>query len=215
MLVGLGLGPGDPELLTLKVVRYLKEADAIFVPGNIARDLVLPYRSDILMLDFPMTEDETYITQCMEKNAAHIAPVAATGIAVFALIGDPNFYSTFSRLAEMVTTLNPEIEVITVPGVSSITAFASHASLSVHGGFIVTDGPDPETVITMKVTKPQELVRTLCEDGYNDFSLVKRMYMDGTEVYHGQCPEDFPEKTSYFSILCAKKRNENTFGDPL
>ena len=213
MLVGLGLGPGDPELLTLRAVRYLKEADTVFVPGIIAKELVLPYRSDILVLDFPMTEDEEYITTCMEKNAAHIAPAAAAGIAVFALIGDPNFYSTFSRLAEMVTTLKPDIEVITIPGVSSITAFASHASLSIHGGFIVTDGPDPETVITMKVTKPQEIVRTLCKDGYNNFSLVKRMYMDGTEVYHGKSPEDFPEKTSYFSILCAQKRNENEPGD--
>ena len=205
MLVGLGLGPGDPELLTLKAVRYLKEADAVFVPGMIAKDLVFAYRSDAIMLDFPMTEDETHITQCMEKNAAQIAPFAANSMVVFALIGDPNFYSTFSRLAQMITALRPDIEVITVPGVSSITAFASHASISVNGGFTVTDGPDPETIITMKVTKPQEIVQSLREDGYTHFSLVKRMYMDGTEVYHGTCPDDFPEKTSYFSILCAHR----------
>lgn len=205
MLVGLGLGPGDPELLTLKAVRYLKEADAVFVPGMIAKDLVFVYRSDVIMLDFPMTEDETHITQCMEKNAAQIAPFAANGMVVFALIGDPNFYSTFSRLAQMVTALRPDIEVITVPGVSSITAFASHVSISVNGGFTVTDGPDPETIIFMKVTKPQKIVQLLREDGYTHFSLVKRMYMDGTEVYHGTNPEDFPEKTSYFSILYAHR----------
>ncbi|MCL2460348.1 MAG: cobalt-factor II C(20)-methyltransferase [Euryarchaeota archaeon] len=205
MLVGLGLGPGDPELLTLKAVRYLKEADAVFVPGAIARDLVLPYRSDIAILDFPMTEDEHYITQCMEKNAAQIAPSAANGMAVFALIGDPNFYSTFSRLAQMVIKLRPDIQVITVPGVSSITAFAAHAGISVNGGFTVTDGPDPDTLITMKVTKPRKMVQSLSESGYTYFSLVERMYMDGTEAHHGKTADDFPEKSSYFSILCAQK----------
>jgi len=214
MLVGLGLGPGDPELLTLKAVRYLKEADAVFVPGTIARDLVLPYRSDIVILDFPMTEDEHYITQCMEKNAAQIAPSAADSMAVFALIGDPNFYSTFSRLAQMVTNLRPDIEVITVPGVSSITAFAAHAGISVNGGFTVTDGPDPNTLITMKVTKPRAVVQSLSKSEYNHFSLVERMYMDGTEVHHGKIADDFPEKSSYFSILCAQKSTDE-LGKPL
>lgn len=208
MLVGLGLGPGDPELLTLKAVRYLKEADAVFVPGAIARDLVLPYRSDIVMLDFPMTEDEQYITQCMEKNAAQIAPSATKNMAVFALIGDPNFYSTFSRLAQMVLNLIPDIEVITVPAVSSITAFAAHAGISINGGFIVTDGPDPDTLIMMKVTKPRTIVQSLNEGEYNQFSLVERMYMDGTKVHHGKRSHDFPEKSSYFSILCAQKSTD-------
>ena len=205
MLIGLGLGPGDPELLTLKAVRYLKEADTVFVPGTIAKNLVLPYRSDCVMLDFPMTEDETYISLCMEKNAAKIAPASESGCAVFALIGDPHFYSTFSRLARMVTELTPDIEVRTVPGVSSITACASHAQISVNGGFVVTDGPEPTTVITMKVTKPQEVAKKLQTKGYNDFVLVERMYMDGMTIYQNSTPDALPEKSSYFSILCAQK----------
>jgi len=175
---------------------------------------VLPYRSDIVMLDFPMTEDEQYITQCMEKNAAQIAPSAAGSMAVFALIGDPNFYSTFSRLAQIVTNLRPDIEVITVPGVSSITAFATHAGISVNGGFTVTDGPDSDTLITMKVTKPRAIVQSLSESGYNRFSLIERMYMDGTKVHHGKIADDFPDKSSYFSILCAQKSTDE-LGKPL
>ncbi|MDD3857865.1 MAG: SAM-dependent methyltransferase, partial [Methanoculleus sp.] len=100
MLVGVGLGPGDPELLTLRAVRLLGEAAAVFVPGNLAYDLVRSYRPDAVVLNFPMTNDEDYIRRCLEENADRIAPHARSGLTVFGIIGDPNFYSTFSRRSE-------------------------------------------------------------------------------------------------------------------
>ena len=141
MLIGLGLGPGDKELLTLKAVRLLKTADKVFVPGKIAYELVKDHVEAEIM-DFPMTGDEDLITKRLEAQGERIAPFAKNGLVIFGMIGDPSFYSTFSRLCHIMYAKYPEIQYEVEPGVSSITAFASRvAGLSINGGFVVSDGP--------------------------------------------------------------------------
>ena len=201
MLVGLGLGPGNPELLTLRAVRLLKEADAVFVPGRIARDLVLPYREPV-MLDFPMTDDEDKIRACLEANAAKIAPVAEEGLAVFGILGDPNFFSTFSRLCAIIATTHPGIECRTEPGISSITAFAAAASVPVNEGFTVSDGTMSDTRILLKVRKPKERAAELRSEGYRDFVLVERMFFPDMKVYRN---DHLPQTSDYMSVMYARK----------
>jgi precorrin-2/cobalt-factor-2 C20-methyltransferase len=202
MLIGLGLGPGEPEYLTLRAVRLLKEADAVFVPGRIAYDLVAPYRKAEI-LEFPMTDNETVIAACMERNADRIAPVAATGTAVLGLIGDPNFFSTYSRLCEAIQVRHPGIGCRTEPAISSITAFASVAGVSLSEGFMVTDGPDEVPCrIQLKVKRPREAAARLREQGYRSFILVERMYMGDTRVYRDH---ELPEQSDYMSILYARR----------
>ncbi|MFA5613227.1 MAG: cobalt-factor II C(20)-methyltransferase [Methanoculleus sp.] len=202
MLVGVGLGPGDPELLTLRAVRLLREAVAVFVPGNLAHELVRPYRPDAVILDFPMTSDEDYIRECLKSNADVIAPKAEKGLVVFGIIGDPNFYSTFSRLCEIISERHPDVTFATEPGISSITAFASVANVPVAGGFFVSDGSDLGSRIVMKVRKPAALAADLRAEGYSEFVLVERMYMPEQKVYQG---DDLPEESDYFSILFARR----------
>ena len=201
MLVGLGLGPGNPELLTLRAVRLLKEADAVFVPGRIARDLVAPYREPV-MLDFPMTDDEARIQQCLEENAKKIAPVAQNGLAVFGILGDPNFFSTFSRLCAVIATTHPGVECRTEPGISSITAFAAAAQVPVNEGFTVSDGTGSDTKILLKVRKPRERADQLREEGYREFILVERMFFPDMMVYRNT---GLPEKSDYLSVMYARK----------
>lgn len=201
MLVGLGLGPGNPELLTIRAVRLLKEADCVFVPGRIARDLVAPYREPV-MLDFPMTDDEREIQRCLEENAATIAPVAEKGLAVFGILGDPNFFSTFSRLCTVITKTHPGIEFRTEPGISSITAFAAAAGIPVNEGFTVSDGTISDVKVLLKVRRPRKRADDLRAQGYREFILVERMFFPDMKVWKG---DNLPEKSDYLSVMYARK----------
>ncbi len=202
MFVAVGLGPGDPELLTVRAVRLLEEADAVFVPGEVARAIVAPYRTDVTVLDFPMTDDEVYIRTCMEENAGMIAPAARHGLAVFGLLGDPHFFGTASRLFAVLHERHPEIACRTVPGISAITAFAAAAGIDVNGGMCVSDGSPVDARLLLKVTRPREAASRLKEEGFSDCILVERMFMEGQKVYRN---EELPEKSPYFSVLFARR----------
>jgi precorrin-2/cobalt-factor-2 C20-methyltransferase len=201
MLIGLGLGPGNPELLTLRAVRLLREADTVFVPGRIAYDLVAPYR-DAEILKFPMTDDELLIRECLEENAEKIAPAAQRGLVVFGILGDPNFFSTFSRLCSILAEKYPTIQYRTEPGISAITAFAAAAGISLNGGFIVSDGPEPDSRILLNVKHPKEKADELRREGYREFVLVERMYFADMKVYRN---DDLPEKSDYLSVMYARR----------
>ena len=202
MLIGLGLGPGDKELLTLKAVRLLKTADKVFVPGKIAYELVRDH-VDAEIMDFPMTGDEDLITKRLEAQGERIAPFAKKGLVIFGMIGDPSFYSTFSRLCHIMYAKYPEIQYEVEPGVSSITAFASRvAGLSINGGFVVSDGPEPESMVLLKVRHPREKMCELKEQGYTEFHLAERIYMSGERIY---TEADMPEDSDYFSIMFARR----------
>jgi len=201
MLIGVGLGPGNPELLTLRAVRLLKEADTVFVPGRIAYDLVAPYRVAVI-LKFPMTDDESLIRKCLLENAEKIAPAAQRGLAVFGILGDPNFFSTFSRLCSILAEKYPALEYRTEPGISSITAFAAAAGISLNGGFTVSDGPEPDSRILLKVKHPKEKAEELRREGYREFVLVERMYFADMKVYRNT---DLPEKSDYLSVMYARR----------
>ena len=150
MLVGLGLWTrGSADSSTLRAVRLLREADAVFVPGRIAQALVAPYR-DAEILEFPMTGDESRIRECMVRNADRIAGTASRGLAVLGILGDPNFFSTFSRLCEIMGERYPEIACTTEPGVSAITAFAAVAGIPLSNGFEVSDGSKPGSRISSR-----------------------------------------------------------------
>jgi precorrin-2/cobalt-factor-2 C20-methyltransferase len=202
MLVGVGLGPGDPELLTLKAIEILKRSDIVFAPGRLAGQLVEPYARPHL-LEFPMTKDKKVLQTHWEANADMVAQHARDGLAAFGLIGDPNFFSTFTHLRRLISKRHPDITIETIPGISSITAFAARADIEIESSFQVSDGSPVTDRIILKARRPDQIVNGLVNEGFEEFVLAQKLYTENEDIIKGK--ENMPEKADYFSIIHARK----------
>jgi precorrin-2/cobalt-factor-2 C20-methyltransferase len=138
-LVGVGVGPGDPELVTVKAVRVLREADLVLVPvmdtgeQGRAEATVVAHVSHhrIRRVVFALTEgaDHTQREAAWERaaDAATDAFRAGAATVAFATIGDPNVYSTFTYLATTVGQRLPGVTVATVPGITAMQDLAARS----------------------------------------------------------------------------------------
>ncbi|MGV8127634.1 MAG: cobalt-factor II C(20)-methyltransferase [Methanothrix sp.] len=201
MLIGISLGPGDPELLTLKAAAALKSCSRVFVPGEMAADLVRPYCRPEL-LNFPMIQDAEELERIWKKNAAIVAEAASSASAAFACIGDVNTFSTFSHLERMIQDNYQGIEIQTIPGVGVVPALASRFPAPLEGSFMVSDGSPMDTVIRIKATRPRKLAEELQERGFEEFVLGRMLFTPEEEIIRGT----LPEKSDYFSVLLARRR---------
>ena len=140
--IGIGVGPGDPELITLKAVKALQSADIVCIPKSHANKPSLAYTMvkgileerkkapEILELIFPMTKDELGNKALWIKNAGIIADKAASGkVVAFITLGDPMFYSTFIYLYQSLKEEYPKLTLEIIPGVTSMTACAASAKI--------------------------------------------------------------------------------------
>jgi len=201
MLIGISLGPGDPELMTFKAAAALRKCTKVFVPGEMAAELAQPYCVPEIM-EFPMIEDEVELEKIWHANAKTIARFALAGNAGFACIGDVNTFSTFSHLRRVIRQSHPEIEIQTIPGVGVVPAMAASFDAALESSFEVSDGSPVDSVIRIKATRPRKLAEELRQRGFEDFVLGMRLCTPQQKIIRGE----MPKTSDYFSVLLARRR---------
>jgi len=228
-LFGIGVGPGDPELITLKAVNRLKQVDVVFAAAStkneasLAQSIAAPHLREgvtVIRLDFPMTRDEAVLASAWRTNADIVAGQLALGKdAAFLTLGDPLTYSTFGYLLRTLNGLLSQIPMQVIPGVTSYQAAAaftgrvlveSGENLAVVSG--VAEEAELERILSaadsaviLKAYRNMPTIRrVLAKLGLADSAVfVTRLGHEGEEVITGL--NNVPDKPSYFSLLLVRK----------
>ena len=145
-LIGIGVGPGDPDLLTVKAVKAINDADIIMCPASkeerpsIALSVIdsiidKSKNQEIIKLIFPMTKDKDLLEQTWKKNAKIMAQTVLSGKnVVYITVGDPFLYSTWIYMHKDLTENYPEMDISVIPGIVSMFTFASKVGVSIAEG---------------------------------------------------------------------------------
>ncbi|MDM5358558.1 precorrin-2 C(20)-methyltransferase [Peribacillus sp. ACCC06369] len=188
-LYGLGVGPGDPELITVKAFRVIQESPVIAYPKKrkgsksyahrIVEVYIRPEEKDMLGLVFPMTKDQAILDREWNGTVEKVWQKLYEGKDVaFVTEGDPLLYSTFIHMMKLMQELHPEVEIKTVPGISSFNGSASRLGIALADGddhvAIVPARDDYEAmkkaiedhdaVVFIKVAKVIDLMITVLKD---------------------------------------------------
>ena len=213
-LYGVGLGPGEADLVTVRGRRVLEAADVVYSPGRLSRSVATEHVPEARIgdVDFPMTRDEEELRRAWKAAAAEIAPRARDDTAAFVTLGDPNVYSTFGHLRRTLAAFHPDVDVEVVPGVSAVTAFttalgveiASGSSVALHEAARGAAPTGPDRMVLFKVTDVPATHEGLVDAGY-DVVYGRRLYMEQGETVVTDDPEALADR-DYYTLAYAEKR---------
>lgn len=144
ILYGIGVGPGDPEWITVKAAKILAACCHVCVPKSdtgaesLALEIARPYlRPDVVVHEqaYPMTSDRERLRQHWRQAAREVHSILARGHDCgFLTLGDPLLYSTYIYLLRELTAIDPAVRVVTVPGITSFSAAAALANWPIGEG---------------------------------------------------------------------------------
>jgi precorrin-2/cobalt-factor-2 C20-methyltransferase len=223
-LFGVGIGPGDPELITVKGLRLLRAARTVFVPATapgrsyartIAERYLEPARQPVEELVCPPFRERGALLARWRELAGTVAAALVHGDAVFLTEGDPSLHSTFQYLRFGLAQDYPEAAIVTVPGVTSASAAAAAAGIPLamwDERLALLPGTAPAAALrtaldsfeTVVVLKPRAALPLLQEAaGYREVMLAQRVGRPEELILRGaealdQAAED------YFSLVIVR-----------
>lgn len=223
-IYGVGVGPGDPELMTVKAVRLVKEADVLVIPGR-DRENCVAYQiaekavpglagKEILPVVFPMTKDETVLSESHEEGARRVAGILDEGKqAVFLTLGDPTVYSTYLYIHKKLVRRGYEAEIVS--GVPSFCAAAARLGISlgekaesIHilpGSYPAKEGLSLSgTKVLMKSGRQIKGVKKELLDRNLSACMIENCGMDRERSF--KRTEDIPEDAGYYSLIIVKEQ---------
>jgi precorrin-2/cobalt-factor-2 C20-methyltransferase len=230
-LYGVGVGPGDPELLTLRAYHVLSQVPVIFVPlkdkqskgyaRSVIDSLVKKRAGEVIGLVLPMLRDKEQLADYWHQAAENIWQYLDKGKdCAFVNVGDPLLYGTFIHIFETLQKAHPEIEVEVVPGISSINAAAARAMIPLassdeHIAIISGNGEDRviretlqrfDTVVFLKVnTMFDKLLAILEELNLTNKCVYVRRCTTQDEEIIWDVSQLKGKKADYFSLLIVRK----------
>lgn len=223
-LYGVGIGPGDPELLTLKAVRRIREAQVIALPGKEAKETVA-YRiavqavpelenKHLLAVAMPMTKDRTELEENHKKAAKAVEQELDQGKDVaFLTLGDPTVYSTYLYVHKRVQEDGYEAKIVS--GVTSFCAAAAELEIGlvensqqlhvIPASYQIEDALKlPGTKVLMKAGRKMEQVKELLKQMDAEVLMVENCGMEGQRICRGA--EEIPESAGYYSLIVVKEK---------
>jgi precorrin-2/cobalt-factor-2 C20-methyltransferase len=207
-LYGIGIGPGDPDLITVKGARIISQCGHVFVPKarkgaeSVARSIAEKHIGPSAMIHeivFPMTQDRITLTKHWEESARQVAEVLQSGAdACFLTLGDALLYSTYIYLIRSLKKILPAVTIVTIPGITAFSAAAALTNRPVgEGKRLVTVVPTADdlgdvrraletggTVILMKIANRLGAIIDLLEEKkvVDRSVLVSRAGMEGQRI---------------------------------
>ena len=222
-LYGIGVGPGDPELLTLKAYKILNQADVIFCPekkkgaGSFAFDIIKEHIKDskaqIVNLEYPMHYKGDELKKMWEENGRLISEyLKGDKTGAFITLGDPSVYSTFMYTLPYIEAFGTETEV--VPGIPSFCAVSAKLGDSlvdrseqlhvIPSTYDIEDGLKlPGTKVLMKAASKMPIVKETLKRNNLKGAMIENCGMPEEHIYHGV--DEIPDQASYYSIIVVKE----------
>lgn len=223
-LYGIGVGPGDPELLTLKAIRRIKESDVIAFPGTsketcTAYDIVKQAIPDIdkkqvLAISMPMTKDSAQLAKSHQEGAKEIADLLHKNCTVaFLTLGDPTVYSTYLYIHSKMIAAGFNAEIVS--GITSFCAVSARLNMGlveksqmlhvIPASYQIEDALTLKgTKVLMKAGKKISAVKELLKRQQVEALMIENCGMTNEKIYWSV--DEIPENAGYYSLIIVKEK---------